>query len=113
VIDGTASRSSLQDIREIFLADAEREMGLRPALGLDGRGILTQTCSQCHNGRLDQGVSRANFNVLALDQMSRAVKDKAIARLSQEAESTKIMPPRRFARLSAEEIALAVEELKK
>jgi len=113
VADGRAPRESLPDIREIFLPEAEREMGLRPAVGLDGRGILLQTCAQCHNARLDQTLSRARFDVTNLDAMSRAEKDKAIARLQLAPEHVQVMPPRRFARLSPEEIALAVEALKK
>jgi len=109
--DGRAGKASVPDLREVFLADAERELGFRPAVGLTGRGILMQTCAQCHNQRTDRALSRALFDVSQLDTLSRAEKDKAIARLSLPEESTKVMPPHRFARLSADEIALAVTEL--
>jgi hypothetical protein len=113
VLEERSPRASLPDIREVFLADAEAEMGLRPAPGLDGRGILVQTCAQCHNAKTDRSLTRANFDVSLLDSMSRDQKDKAVMRLNQPHESTKLMPPRRFARLSPEEIAAATAELRK
>jgi hypothetical protein len=113
VIEERAPRSSLPDIRDVFLAAAEPEMGLRPAPGLDGRGILIQTCAQCHNAKTDRALTRAKFDMSQLDTMSREEKDQAIMRLNSPHESTKLMPPLRFARLSPEEVAAASAELRK
>ena len=111
--DAYRAGGAIPDIRDIFLAEAEPEMGFRPAVGLDGTGILVQTCSQCHNGRLDPSLSRARFDVANLSQMTRAEKDQAIARLQLAPDATRLMPPRRFARLSSAEIAAAVAVLQK
>ena len=71
-------------------------MSIRPKPGLDGRGILVHMCSQCHNSRLDQTLSRARFNVMTLDAMSRQERDPAIARLQLADDDPLKMPPPRF-----------------
>jgi len=111
VMAGTLARDLLPDVRSILLDAALPAMSIRPKAGLDGRGILVHMCSQCHNSRLDQTVSRARFNVMALDAMSREEKDLAIARLQLAEDHPARMPPPRFRSLSATEQALAIEEL--
>jgi hypothetical protein len=61
-------------------------MSIRRKPGLDGRGILVHLCSQCHSPRLDQTLTRARFNVMALDAMSREERDTAIAWLGLSAD---------------------------
>ena len=73
-------------------------------------GIL---CSQCHNSRLDQTLTRANFNIDTLDSLSREVRDKAIERLMMPDEDVRKMPPARFHTLSDAERDLAIQELMK
>lgn len=113
VMAGTLARDQLPDIRDILLDSALPAMSIRPKEGLDGRGILIHMCSQCHNSRLDQTLSRARFNVMELDKMSRAEKDQAIARLQLADDAPGKMPPPRFRWLSADEQALAIDELRK
>jgi hypothetical protein len=70
-------------------------------------------CQMCHNARLDPSQSRARFNVEQLDQMSRAEKDLAIARLQLRDDDRHLMPPRRFRELDAAERQRAIDELMK
>jgi hypothetical protein len=113
VMDGTLPRDQLPDIRDVFAESALSAMSIRPAPGLDGRGILVHMCSQCHNYHLDQTLTRARFNVMALDAMSREERDTAIARLQLPDADPAKMPPPRFRTLSDAERALVIAELSK
>ena len=44
-------------------------MGFTTTPGLRGEEVLVQACSQCHNQRLDQTLSRAGFHV-DLDELT-------------------------------------------
>jgi hypothetical protein len=113
VVNGSAAPSTMPDIRDIFAAQAERDMSVRPATGLTGAGIMAQMCERCHNSQLDQTISRARFNVATLATMSRAEKDVAIYRVGLGANNKLKMPPDRFGTLSPDEIQLVVTELQK
>lgn len=113
VLGGTASRDELPDTRTLVLDSALPAMSIRPKPGLDGRGILVHMCSQCHNSRLDQTLSRARFNAMTLDTMSRQERDTAIGRLQLEDEDPLKMPPPRFRVLSPDELGLVITELSK
>jgi hypothetical protein len=65
----------------------------------------------CHNSRLDQTQTRARFNVMTLDAMSRQEKDLAVTRLQLPDDDPLKMPPPRFHTLSADEQALVIEQL--
>ena len=106
------NRELLPNLRDVISAQTESYMSVRPKEGLDGRGILTHMCAQCHNSRLDQDISRARFDVTNLDSMSREQKDKAIERLQLPRKSRLAMPPDFFKELSDEEIDLAVQALR-
>jgi hypothetical protein len=108
---GALASAQLPDIRDTLLDGALADMSIRPKAGLDGRGILTHMCGQCHNSRLDQSLTRARFNVERLDQMSREVRDAAIRRLQLPDADRKKMPPTRFHTLSDAERDLVIEEL--
>jgi hypothetical protein len=111
--NGSAPATQLPDIRDVFLDSALPEIGFMVKPGLSGRQILVHACTQCHNSRLNQQITRAKFNVEQLDAMSREEKDVAIERLKLPVDHLLKMPPRRFKSLTPEEIAKAVEELKK
>ena len=113
VIAGTSSGDQLPDTRTIVLDSALPAMSIRPKPGLDGRGILVHMCSQCHNSRLDQTLSRARFNVMTLDAMSREERDTAITRLQLADDDPLKMPPPRFRVLSPDELTLVIAELSK
>ena len=111
-VDGTLPASELPDIRDAFLDSALADMNLRPRAGSDGLGILQQMCQRCHNSSLDQTISRASFNVETIASMSRGEKDQAIARLTESAGSTRLMPPARFGSLSSADLQTVVDFLK-
>lgn len=113
VMDGRAPRSSLPDLRDVFLDEALVGMGLRPKPGLDGRGILVQMCARCHNPKLDQNISRARFDVSRLDMLTQAEKDETIVRIMKPADDPLHMPPERTGSLSDEEKRRVIEFLRK
>jgi hypothetical protein len=111
VRSGALPPDQLPDLADVFLDAAEPAMSHAPAPGLDGRGILTHMCRHCHNGRLDQSISRSRFNVEDLDNLSPSMKQEAIRRLQLDARDIYKMPPRRFHTLSQAEIDLAIQAL--
>ncbi|HEX4452336.1 MAG TPA: hypothetical protein VH143_15775 [Kofleriaceae bacterium] len=84
------------DIREVLLESGLADMGFAPPAGADGKAMLVQQCQQCHNARLDPTLTRERFLVDQLDQMSRAEKDLAIARLQTPTDTRLAMPPPLF-----------------
>jgi mono/diheme cytochrome c family protein len=113
VVTGAAPRESLLDLRGLFSEDAKQKLGLVPQPGADGRAVLIQVCSRCHDGRENPGISRAAFNVKNLDGMSRDEKNTAIQRLQEPDSSALRMPPWRTATLPPAELAAAIQELQK
>lgn len=111
VSSGAAPASSLPETRSLFLDAVLPLMSIRPAAGLDGRGTLIHVCSQCHNSRLDQSLSRARFNVMTLDTMSRQEKNLAITRLQLPDDDPGKMPPPRFRTLSSDELGRVIDTL--
>jgi mono/diheme cytochrome c family protein len=109
---GEITSAELPDLRDVFSEDPMRlaELGAATEPGLDGKGVLLQACSQCHNSRLDQGLSRARFRA-DLVGMTRAEKDLAIARLKLPEGSPLAMPPARMRLLSEESRYRAIEAL--
>lgn len=111
VVTGAAPRETLLDIREIFSADAEQKLSFVPTPGTDGRTVLLQMCSRCHDGRGNPELAKNRFDVLRLDEMSRAQKEQAILRLSATDDTR--MPPWRVGTLTPEGIQAATLELQK
>lgn len=108
---GQLVAAELPDIRDVFPDDPERlaEMGITTPPDLDGASVLIAACSQCHNARLDQTLSRARFQA-DLQGVSRAEKELAIARMQLPPEHPLAMPPARLKVLTqaARERAIAV-----
>lgn len=110
--EGELAREALPDIREVFPDDALRlaEMGFTTRPGASGEEVLLEACGMCHNPRLDQSLSRARFRA-DLNGLSRAEKDRAIARLQLPASDVRHMPPGRLRFLSSEARARAIAVL--
>jgi hypothetical protein len=106
-----APRASLIDTREVFSSDAMEKLSFVPQPGADGRAVVIQMCSRCHDGRASPEIGRSRFNVKNLDQMPRAEKDLAIARLQQPRETR--MPPWRVGRMTPDGLQAAITELEK
>lgn len=111
VVAQLAPRESLLDIREIFSTDAQQKLSFVPTPGADGRTVLQQMCARCHDGRGNPALAKNKFNVLQLDQLSRAQKDVAINRISATDETR--MPPWRVGTLTPEAVQAAIAELQK
>lgn len=111
--DGDLPLANVPDIRRVFLEGALEEMGMRPQKGATGKEILVQACAQCHNPRLDTSLSRARFDVTALDRMSPEMKSLAVTRLRMPPSNRLHMPPAMFRTLPDDAVKLAVAELSK
>jgi hypothetical protein len=100
--DGTLSVDALPDIRDVYPDDPERlaELGFATQPGTSAPEALFQACSQCHNDRLDQSISRADFNP-ALALTSTKAESEAIKRLQLPGDDIRAMPPRRLRSLAA------------
>jgi hypothetical protein len=110
---GELERAELPDIRDVFPDDERRlaAMGVMTTPGLDGKGVLVQACSQCHNPRLDQSLTRARFRADLID-MNRAARDLAIDRMQLPDDDPLKMPPPLLKQLSAEALERALEALR-
>ena len=111
VMSGQNPTASLPDIRDIFADNGLRDMNFMVREGLDGNGILTQACSQCHNDRLNQNISRAKFKI-HVATMPCSERQKAITRLALPDSDVRKMPPPRFKSLTQDEISRVTEVLK-
>jgi hypothetical protein len=108
----TGAGNTLPDIRRVFLDDALEAMTMLPKLGASGRDVIVQTCAQCHNGRLDQTISRAKFDATNLGGMSREEKDVAIQRMLLSSGDRFRMPPASMRTLPDDARNAAIEALK-
>lgn len=110
--EGRLPREELPDIREVFPDDEEllARMGFATEPGMTGQEVLMQACAQCHNGHLDQTLSRARFSV-DLSKLSREQKDRAISRIMLPLDHGGVMPPARFRHLSEDAKRQLVELL--
>jgi mono/diheme cytochrome c family protein len=95
--DGSAE--DILDLADVFPEGQEAEyerLSLRVQPGISGAEIITQACSQCHNSRLDQTLSRASFNATTLDEMSAAELTTAQERIMRDLDEDGRMPPPRY-----------------
>ncbi len=105
--------ADLPDMRRVFLDDALEAMTFYPKSGASGREVIVQTCAQCHHPNLDQSISRAKFDAINLDSMSREEKDLAIARLKMGSADRLRMPPVILRSLPDDAREAAIQELMK
>ncbi len=73
------------------------EMSLVPPQEATAEQILTHMCARCHNGNLDQSLSRARFDATALGQLDAAQKAVIADRIERHDGDKFQMPPRRAA----------------
>jgi mono/diheme cytochrome c family protein len=110
VVRGAAARGTMLDVRDVFSADAAAKLSFVPQAGASGKTVLLQMCARCHDGRGNPALAKNDFNVRALDGLSRSEKELAIIRLNATDVGTR-MPPWRVGRLTPEAIAAAVAAL--
>jgi hypothetical protein len=110
---GDLSKNALPDFRDIYPDDPQiqAELGFTTEPGLDGAGVLRQACYQCHNPRLDQSLSRAQFTA-DLSMLDRQQRDRAIERLLLPPDDPKAMPPPRLRTLTTEARERLIELLR-
>ncbi len=112
VATGAQDRSSLVELHDLFTEEAREMLGIVPPADADGPTVLNVACGRCHDGRGEPGLRRSQFNVKALADMSRGLKDQAIERLQLPHDSPNVMPPARFGPLPPEAVARAIETLR-
>jgi mono/diheme cytochrome c family protein len=100
---GMLPPEQMPELADLWLPAALEATSFHAQAGLDGEGLLRQTCGQCHNSRLDPTLTRARFNVDTLSDATRAEKDEAISRLLLADEDVLKMPPPRFHALTEDE----------
>jgi hypothetical protein len=111
-LSGRAS-SLPEDTREVLLDAGLVDIGFAAPQELNGRQLLVQQCQQCHNARLDPTISRENFLVDSLDQMSRDEKNLAIQRIQLSTDTRLSMPPPLFRLPTQQQRELMIKELQK
>ncbi|MDB4964698.1 MAG: hypothetical protein JWN44_387 [Myxococcales bacterium] len=105
--------ADIPDVREVFFDVGLRDMSFAPKAGLTPRAMVVQMCQQCHHSGLDPTISRENFLVDKLDEMTRQEKDLAIERMLLPDNDRLAMPPVLFRTISDAERQQMISELKK
>jgi hypothetical protein len=100
--DGTLAAADLPDLADIFPDDPQTraEIGLETEPDATPADALVQACGTCHNDVLDQGISRARFNV-DVTRLDRSELDRALDRLTRATDTAGAMPPRDARQLTA------------
>ena len=86
-------RQDLPDVTDVFSAAAVVGSSFLPAPGLDAPTLFKHACAQCHNGKLDQSLTRARFNAFDIDNLTAEQTQTLIDRLTLPANHRDHMPP--------------------
>jgi hypothetical protein len=91
---GLTPPAELPDLADVFPDDphVRAEIGLQTEPDATPAEALVQACGACHNDVLDQGISRARFNI-ALSRLDPAEVAVAIDRLDIARSEPGAMPP--------------------
>jgi hypothetical protein len=99
VVSGAADPDTLLDPADVFAPETEVALSFRPRPDASAEEVLHHVCQRCHNDRLDQTLSRANFNAEHPDALTKMQRATALARVMLPDGAEGKMPPRRFATL--------------
>ncbi len=99
VVANGAPPLGIIDPREVVSDEVLTEMSMMPRPGASAEEILTHMCSRCHNGNLDQSLSRAKFNATNLGSVDAAEKLLIAQRLQMHEDDARLMPPQRYGTL--------------
>ena len=97
VMSGLADPSEIVDPTSVMSTSVLTELSMAPRSDASAEEILTHMCARCHNSALDQTITRANFDAMALNNLSEEDKDLIADRLTRDHVDAKLMPPSRFA----------------
>lgn len=98
VLNG-APADTLMDPRDVVSGEVLAEMSLLPEATASGEEILRHMCSRCHNGDLDQSLSRAKFDATTLAWLDDEEKGLIADRIARGPEDKLLMPPPRYGTL--------------
>jgi mono/diheme cytochrome c family protein len=96
--------ADVPDLRTAMRVEAEHGTFVRAWPGQSARELLVQMCAQCHNGRSDPALSKSNFNVFRLDELTNEQRDTIVDRLRRPPEDRYRMPPTFLRELTDDEI---------
>lgn len=99
VIAGEAAPDTLIPPVELVSDQTAAELGFRPRADASAEEILHHVCQRCHNGRLDQSLTRARFDASDPAALTAEQKASALARIMLADDEPGHMPPARFASL--------------
>ena len=104
VLTGTRPQVDMPEMTELFRTEAMPLLGFEAGAGLDAKGIVDHRCGTCHNGDFP-GISRNNFDVADFpDNLSPAMRDKILLRITMPETSRFRMPPMIFSKLTDEQV---------
>ncbi len=95
VQSGAMSPEDLVHPSSAIAYSAMSEMSLVPEQDATAEQILTHMCARCHNGNLDQTLSRARFDATRLAELDAAQKAVIADRIQRHDDDKFQMPPRR------------------
>lgn len=112
-LSGELGADELPDLADIFPDDpaARARIGLQTEPAATAPEALIQACGSCHNDVLDQGISRARFNV-DLARLSPAEIALAIDRIGLPQDAPGVMPPPEARQLDPDTRPLLIEYLR-
>lgn len=117
VAAGTAPRTTMPDMGDLYMESARPFVGFVPPDTLNGKAvtatqIIAGKCAVCHNGKFP-GISRNNFNFLEFPgALSSDMKAKVIERINLPNTSALRMPPAVFSDLTAAQKQRIADALK-
>lgn len=106
-----ASPTELPALGDLHSDEARWRSGLSPEPNSDGASIVVQMCARCHNGSLDQTLSRARFDATRFAELDASERALAVARMKLPEGSPLKMPPERFGTLTPAQIEAASQAL--
>lgn len=109
VMDGVAPAEELVHPSNAIAYDSMVEMSVVPREDATAEEILSHMCARCHNGKLDQSLSRARFDATSLGELTAFDRLTIADRVQRSHEDKLMMPPRRFATMPAWAVARVVE----
>ncbi|SMF69691.1 hypothetical protein [Pseudobacteriovorax antillogorgiicola] len=88
---GLVTMEQFEDHRNAFRTDQKQraDMGFAVRAGTPPETMLIQACFQCHNGKLDQNISRSRFDVNFQNMVARPDVD-AVAEINTAIERLKL-----------------------
>ncbi|MFO0547089.1 MAG: hypothetical protein U0271_01810 [Polyangiaceae bacterium] len=110
-VTSTGGEGELVAPSELVTPETDYALGRAVAPEASGEEVVLRACSLCHNGRLDQTLSRSRFDATRLGEMPASERERAAERLRLPSSSPLAMPPARFVSLGDSQRERAIAAL--